>query len=403
MPIFAYRIVTPEGKERKGTMEAKTADQLTQIMKNQGNIVLSVGEASILQKDINISFLQKNVKARDFSIFCRQIVSIIGAGVSIINALEMMKDATENKTLKTALGGVHEDVAKGEALTSAMRKRKKIFPEMLCNMVEAGEASGSLEIAFSRMATQFEKEDRLKKSIKKATIYPIILVILMIGMMALMLLWMIPTFMGMFEQIGTEMNAYTMSIILLSNFVQSNIFIILIIMIATVVGFRFFAKTDLGKMSLGTFALKMPVFGPLLMKTACARLGRTLSTLLSAGIPLVEAVEISGRSMENYKYKKAMENAKDQIMRGRALSQPLINSGLFPLMVTHMVAIGEETGNIEEMLENVADYYEDDVQTATDAMMAMLEPVIIIVMAIGVGAMIIAILLPMMDLFEALG
>jgi len=403
MPDFAYHIITSEGKEKKGTMEAKSAEQLNQILKGQGNVVLSVGSVGAMQKDINISFGKKKVKARDFSIFCRQLVSVIAAGVSIINALEMMTDATENKTLKASLKDVHEDVSKGESLSSALRKRKKIFPEMLCNMVEAGEASGSLEIAFKRMATQFEKDDKLMKSIKKATVYPSVLVVLMIGMMIVMLVGVIPTFMGMFEQVGTEMNPFTMSIVNLSNYVQTQWIVIMAVTIVIVFGFRFFAKTDMGKVVLGTVALRMPVFGPLQTKTSCARLGRTLSTLLSAGIPLVEAVEITGKSMTNYHFKKAMGDAKDQIMRGRALSQPLKSSGLFPMMVTHMVAIGEETGNIEDMLENVADYYEDDVQTATDAMMALLEPVIIIVMAVVVGAMIIAILLPMMDLINAIG
>ena len=401
MAEFAYRIITPEGKEKKGTMEGKTVDQLTSLLKKQGNVVLFVGEPGAMQKDINISFGGK-VKARDFSIFCRQIVSVLAAGISIIEALEMMRDSTENKTLKSALGGVREDVSKGEPLTLAMRKRKKIFPDMLCNMVEAGEASGSLETAFSRMAVQFEKEDKLKKSIRKATIYPAILVVLMIAMLFLMLLWVIPTFMGMFDEIGTEMNAYTMGIVHLSNFVQAHWLIILVVMFGTVIGLRQFSKTTPGKLFFGSLVMKMPIFGPLTIKTACARLGRTLCTLLGAGIPLVDAVDITGRSMDNYHYKKAMVEAKEQIMRGRPLSMPLKSSGLFPLMVSQMIGIGEETGNIEEMLENIADYYEDDVQVATDAMMAMLEPIIIIVMAVVVGGMIIAILLPLMDLYNAL-
>jgi type IV pilus assembly protein PilC len=391
-----------DGKEKKGTMEGKTAEQVTNMLKNQGNVVISVSEAGLLSRDISFSFGAK-VKARDFSIFCRQLVSILGAGVSIIEALGMMKESTENPTLKGALAGVHEDIAKGEALTLAMRKRRTIFPEMLCNMVEAGEASGSLDVAFTRMATQFEKDDKLKKTIKKATVYPTVLVFLMIGMMFLMLLWVIPTFMGMFEELDTEMPAFTLAIIGLSNFVQKWWLLLIAAIGGTIFGFKQYAKTPAGKKTLGGLVLRMPVIGALQTKSACARLGRTMCTLLGAGIPLVEAVEITGRSMENYYYKQSMTDAKDQIMRGRTLSQPLKGSGLFPTMVTHMVTIGEETGNIEEMLENVADYYEDDVQQATDSMMALMEPAIIIVMAVVVGVMIIAILSPMMSLYEALG
>ena len=402
MPDFQYRIVTPQGKEKRGSAQAKSAEQLSAMLKGQGHVVISISEAGVMAKDLNISF-GASVKARDFSIFCRQIVSILAAGVSIIDALEMMRDATENKTLKAALGGVFEDVSKGESLTQAMQKRKKVFPQMLMNMVEAGEASGSLEISFGRMATQFEKDDKLKKSIKKASIYPILLIFLMLGMMLLMLIWVIPTFMEMFEDLDTEMVGFTLGVMNLSTFVRTNWLTILAVVVGFFTAFIVFAKTSLGKRTFATLALKMPVLGPLQTKTACARLGRTLSTLLGAGIPLIDAVEITGRSMENHHYKNAMVDTRDQIMRGRSLSQSLKSGGLFPLMVTHMVGIGEETGNIEGMLENVATYYEDDVQTATDAMMALLEPAIIIIMAIGVGSMIIAIIQPMMDLYGSIG
>jgi type IV pilus assembly protein PilC len=271
MAEFAYRVVAPDGREKKGTMEGKTAEQVSNMLKSQGNSVISVSEAGVLSRGINLSF-GKKVNARDFSIFCHQTVSILGAGVSIIEALGMMKDSTENPTLKGALAGVHEDIAKGEALTIAMRKRRNVFPEMLCNMVEAGEASGSLDVAFKRMATQFEKDDKLKKTIKKATIYPMVLVVLMIGMMFLMLLWVIPTFMGMFEDLDTEMPAITLAIISLSEFVQSYWWIILLVIVGTVFGFREFAKTPAGKKTLGGLVLKMPVIGPLQTKNACARL-----------------------------------------------------------------------------------------------------------------------------------
>jgi type IV pilus assembly protein PilC len=253
------------------------------------------------------------------------------------------------------------------------------------------------------MAIQFEKDDKLIKTVKKATVYPMVLVVLMIGMMFLMLLWVIPTFMGMFEELDAEMPALTLAIIAMSEFVQQYWWVLIGAIGGIIFGFNKYSKTPSGKKTLGGLALKLPVIGPLQTKTACARLGRTMCTLLGAGIPLVEAVEITGRSMDNYYFKQSMFDAKDQIMRGRTLSQPLKGSGLFPTMVTHMVTIGEETGNIEEMLENVAEYYEDDVQAATDSMMALMEPAIIIVMAGVVGVMVIAILSPMMSLYEAIG
>lgn len=402
MAEFQYRVITPEGKEKKGTMEGKSVEQVSGVLKAQKNVILSVSEASLMSRDINFS-LGGRVSARDYSIFCRQFVSIISAGVSIINALEMMRDQTENRTLKKALGEVYEDVSKGESMAGAMKKHSKVFPSMLCNMVEAGEASGSMEVAFERMAVQFEKENKLKQSVKKAMIYPIVLLVVMVGVLFLMMIWVIPNFMGMFAELDTELPPITQAVVNMSDFVIAKWWLILLVVAAAIALFKAYAASPSGKFVLGGIALKIPVFGKLQTKSECARLGRTLCTLLGAGVPMMDAIEITGRSMENVHYKKAMMDAKDQVMRGMALSRPLKTCGLFPPMVVHMVSIGEETGNIETMLENVANYYEDDVQVATEQVMALMEPMIIVVMAIVVGVLIMAIMQPMLILYESIG
>ena len=402
MAEFQYRVITPEGKEKKGTMEGKSIEQVTGVLKAQKNVILSVSEASLMSRDINFS-LGGRVSARDYSIFCRQFVSIISAGVSIINALEMMRDQTENRTLKKALDEVYEDVSKGESMAGAMKKHSKVFPSMLCNMVEAGEASGSMEVAFERMAVQFEKENKLKQSVKKAMIYPIVLLVVMVGVLFLMMIWVIPNFMGMFAELDTELPPITQAVVNMSDFVIAKWWLILLVVAAAIALFKAYAASPSGKFVLGGTALKIPVFGKLQTKSECARLGRTLCTLLGAGVPMMDAIEITGRSMENVHYKKAMMDAKDQVMRGMALSRPLKTCGLFPPMVVHMVSIGEETGNIETMLENVANYYEDDVQVATEQVMALMEPMIIVVMAIVVGVLIMAIMQPMLTLYESIG
>ena len=383
-------------------MEGKSVEQVSGVLKAQKNVILSVSEASLMSRDINFS-LGGRVSARDYSIFCRQFVSIISAGVSIINALEMMRDQTENRTLKKALGEVYEDVLKGESMAGAMKKHSKVFPSMLCNMVEAGEASGSMEVAFERMAVQFEKENKLKQSVKKAMIYPIVLLVVMIGVLFLMMIWVIPNFMGMFAELDTELPPITQAVVNMSDFVITKWWLILLVVAAAIALFKAYAASPSGKFVLGGIALKIPVFGKLQTKSECARLGRTLCTLLGAGVPMMDAIEITGRSMENVHYKKAMMDAKDQVMRGMALSRPLKTCGLFPPMVVHMVSIGEETGNIETMLENVANYYEDDVQVATEQVMALMEPMIIVVMALVVGVLIMAIMQPMLILYESIG
>ena len=402
MAEFQYRVITPEGKEKKGTMEGKSVEQVSGVLKAQKNVILSVSEASLMSRDINFS-LGGRVSARDYSIFCRQFVSIISAGVSIINALEMMRDQTENRTLKKALGEVYEDVSKGESMAGAMKKHSRVFPSMLCNMVEAGEASGSMEVAFERMAVQFEKENKLKQSVKKAMIYPIVLLVVMVGVLFLMMIWVIPNFMGMFAELDTELPPITQAVVNMSDFVIAKWWLILLVVAAAIALFKAYAASPSGKFVLGGIALKIPVFGKLQTKSECARLGRTLCTLLGAGVPMMDAIEITGRSMENVHYKKAMMDAKDQVMRGMALSRPLKTCGLFPPMVVHMVSIGEETGNIETMLENVANYYEDDVQVATEQVMALMEPMIIVVMALVVGVLIMAIMQPMLTLYESIG
>lgn len=402
MAEFQYRVITSEGKEKKGTMEGKSVEQVTGVLKAQKNVILSVSEASLMSRDINFS-LGGRVSARDYSIFCRQFVSIISAGVSIINALEMMRDQTENRTLKKALGEVYEDVSKGESMAGAMKKHSRVFPSMLCNMVEAGEASGSMEVAFERMAVQFEKENKLKQSVKKAMIYPIVLLVVMVGVLFLMMIWVIPNFMGMFAELDTELPPITQAVVNMSDFVIAKWWLILLVVAAAIALFKAYAASPSGKFVLGGIALKIPVFGKLQTKSECARLGRTLCTLLGAGVPMMDAIEITGRSMENVHYKKAMMDAKDQVMRGMALSRPLKTCGLFPPMVVHMVSIGEETGNIETMLENVANYYEDDVQVATEQVMALMEPMIIVVMALVVGVLIMAIMQPMLTLYESIG
>lgn len=401
MAEYQYRMITPEGKEKKGTMEAKSAEQLRVLLKSQKNIVLSVHQASLMTRDINLS-IGKKVSARDFSIFCRQFVSIIQAGVSIIKALEMMSEQTENKALKKAIREIYEEVSKGETLAGAMRKRSAIFSNMFCNMVEAGEASGSLEVSFERMALQFDKENTLKQAVKKAITYPCVLLVVMVGVITLMMTWVVPTFLGMFQELDTQLPAITQMVLDLSNFIRTKWWLILMTLALAGIALRAFAASTSGKKILGRLALNLPVYGKLQTKTECARLGRTMSTLLGAGVPMIEAIGIAGRSMTNYHYIKAMNMARDQVIRGVPFSRPLKVCGLFPPMVVHMVSIGEETGNLEDMLVNLADYYEDDVQVATEQLMALMEPIIIVVMAITVATLIMSIMQPMFELYNAI-
>ncbi len=401
MPGYIYRAMGPDGKEKKGSVTATNMDQAASKLKADGLIVMKIEPESALNKDI--TFGTPRVKARDYAVFCRQFVAILKAGVSVINALQMMSEQTENKALKAATISLVDDLGKGETLSSAMKKQK-VFPSIFVNLVAAGEATGSLETAFERMALQFEKEAKLKAIIKKATIYPIIVLIVAIGVIVAMMTFVIPNFMAMFEDMDVEMPAMTKAVIAMSDFFVAYWWLIGIIVIAFIVFIKFYGQTISGRTLFGTMKLKMPGMGQLQTKTHCATFSRTLSTLLRAGVPMLEALEITGNSMDsNILFQRAVYQARDQVGNGVSLSKPIKMCGLFPPMVVHMVSIGEETGELEDMLENIAEYYEEEVAEATEQMMAVMEPLIIVVLAVIVGVIIMAILQPMLTLYDSIG
>ena len=401
MAQFSYTAIGPDGKKKSGKLEAKSKEVAVANLKAEGLTVTKIEAGGLAGLGGMLSF-GKKVKKRDFAIFCRQFTSIVRAGVSIVDAFGMLAEQTQNAALKTAIQQTHSDISKGDTLAIAMRKRGGVFPQMLCNMVEAGEASGSLDVAFERMATQFEKDAKLESAVKKAMIYPIVLIVVMIGVVCAMMLFVIPRFVGMFDEIGGDLPAVTKALMAISDFMVHYWWALLIGVIAIVVGYKTFYATQNGKELIDRIKLRIPVLGNIQIRSACAKLGRTLCTLPGAGVPVVDALDITARSMDNEMYKQAMKDAKEQVTRGVPLSRPLKTCGLFPPMIIHMVSIGEETGNIEQMLTNVAEYYEDDVQAATESMMALMEPAIIIVMAFVVGFLVIAMLSPMFSLYESL-
>ncbi len=401
MPGYMYRAMGPDGKEKKGSITATNQEQAASKLKADGLIVMKIEPQSALNKEI--TFGGPRVKARDYAVFCRQFVAILKAGVSVINALQMMSEQTENKALRSATIALVDDLGKGETLSSAMKKQK-VFPSIFVNLVAAGEATGSLETAFERMATQFEKEAQLKAIIKKATIYPVIVLIVAVGVIFAMMTFVIPNFMAMFEDMEVEMPAMTKAVIAMSDFFVAYWWLIIIVGVALFFGIKLYSQTISGRVLFGTLKLKLPGLGQLQTKTNCATFARTLSTLLRAGVPMLEALEITGNSMDgNILFQRAVYQARDQVGNGTSLSKPIKMSGLFPPMVVHMTSIGEETGELEDMLENIAEYYEEEVAEATEQMMAVMEPLIIVVLALIVGVIIMAILQPMLTLYDAVG
>lgn len=401
MPGFSYVAVDQAGKEIKGSIDAENSERVAETLRRDGLLPLSIKEQGVLNKEIDFA-IGKKVKPRDLSVFCRQFVSITEAGVPMKEALQMLAEQTENKWLKRAIAEVLTNVEKGNTLADSMMAFPDIFPGMLVNMVRAGEASGSLELSFSRMATHFEKEAKLRATIMKATIYPIILICAAIGVVAVMLLFVIPIFVDMFADLDVQMPALTLAVMGTSSWMASHWYVILIIAVVAAAAYRLIYQTDQGRLAIDNVKMKMPLFGKLTVKTACAQFARTMSTLLSAGLSTTSCLDIVAGIMKNVHYANAFLKAKEEVMKGIPLSESLQTAGIFPPMVYHMTGIGEETGNLEEMLEKLADYYDEEVEMATQSILAAMEPLIIVFMALIVGTLVIAVILPIGAMYEGL-
>lgn len=402
MGMYGYLAIDNKGKERKGSLTADSLEKAISQIKTSGMVPVNVSEQSIATRDIDFAFLQKKPKARDMSVFCRQFVSILDAGVPVVSALEMLAEQTDNKLLSKTTYKVKQAVERGDSLTDAMRAHVRVFGDMFVTLVEAGEASGSLSNSFERMASQFEKDSHIRSLVKKATIYPTVVLIVAIAVVIAMLTFVIPSFEDMFQQLGTELPGITKAVVAASEFLQSWWYIVLAVVIALVLGVRWYKNTVSGQILFGSIGMKLPLFGKLIIKSASSRFARTMSTLMSAGLPLIDALEITGNTMTNYHFKKALRRVRDGVISGTGLAEPLAGSGVFPAMVCHMVKIGEETGNVEEMLDKLADYYDEEVEDVTQQLMAALEPMIIILLAVVVGVIILAVMLPMMNMYEGL-
>lgn len=386
-------------KTEKRHDEAASLDAARANLKNQGLTPITVEKPNALNKELNINIGGK-VKAKDLAVFCKQFQSILHAGVTVIQALGMLGEQCENKKLQNAVQEVKVLVEKGDTLAGAMSTIPDVFPSILINMVEAGEASGSLETTFERMSISFDKDAKIKGMVMQAMIYPCVLLLVIIGVVVIMLVKVVPSFQETFDQAGGSLPGITLAVVAISNFLIAKWPFFLGGVIAVVVAIRMFMKTDQGAVFFGTIAMKAPIFGNLTIKSASARLTRTLSTLMASGIPMVAAIEIVAKLMSNRLVQVAVEDAKNEVERGVALSQPLEDSGVFPPLLCHMTRIGEETGNMEEMLEKVADYYDEEVEAATQAVTAIMEPLIIILMAAIVVPIMLAIMAPMMSIYS---
>ena len=396
MAQYNYKAMDKNGKAKKGSIEAINPEKAKEKLKSEGLIVQEIKEQGVAKAGRG-----KRVKDKDLAVFCKQFASVLNAGVTIISALEMMSEQLENKTLQCALQEAQAYVQKGGTLADAFKLNPKVFPPIMINMTAAGEMSGNLEICFERLTTHFETANALHSKVKGAVTYPIVILIVVVAVVAVLLVGVIPQFSQMFDDLGSELPAATQMLVNLSDFLQHKWYIVVIVVAALIFGLKAFGKTEAGSLMYAKIGMKAPLFGNLTVKSAAATFSRTMATLMASGISLIDAVEQVAKMINNRIIREALLDAKVQISKGVPLSKPLRDCGIFPPMLPQMTRIGEETGNIEDMMDKVADYYEMEVNDATDALTAAMEPLIIVIMGVVVGGIVMAIYSPMLSMYDA--
>jgi type IV pilus assembly protein PilC len=399
MAVFNYKVVDKDGKNKKGTIEAPNRDGAEKKLKSDGYSIMSLTEQN---NPFSGGLIKKKVKSRDLGVFCKQFSAVIKAGVTIISALELMGDQIENPTLKRAVMDAKTYVEKGGTLADALRVNSDVFPPIMINMVAAGELSGNLEVCLDRLVEHFEKDNALSSKIKGAMVYPIVVFIVMIIVVIVVMIAVIPNFTSMFEDMGTKLPLATRMMVAASNFIIHKWYILIIVVAAIVFGCKAFKKSSVGEQFFSNIAIKAPVFGNLTIKSACSRFARTMSTLMASGISMIDAVEQVAKMMDNKIIRDGLMDAKTQVAKGIPLSKPLKDMEVLPPMLSAMTKIGEETGDIEEMLSKVADYYDEEVDAATNKLTAAMEPLIMVILACIVGMIVAAVYGPIMSMYDAM-
>lgn len=400
MPGFNYTAINRNGKRVRSSLDASSIETAKSSLRGAGYTILDIKEQTTLNRDIEIPFLGKP-KAKDMAVFCRQFVSILRAGVSVASVLSMLGQQTGNKKLRAAIREMQADVEKGESLATSMRRHPKIFPAILVNMVSAGEASGNLEESFRQMELYFERSKRTKSKVTSAMIYPCVLIVVMIIVLIVMMTKIIPNFLKTFEDMDAELPKLTQGVMAVCEWFESWWWVPLLVLAALIVGGVLFHRTDKGKHFFGWLARKTPVVGNLTVKTACATFCRTMEVLIGSGLTLTDSMDLAASNMGNIYYLEAIRDARALVAEGTPLRESLVRTGIFPPMVSNLVGVGEETGDLQSMMGKVADYYDEEVDEATKKLLNLMEPAIIIVMAVFVVIIVLAIYLPMINMTKA--
>ena len=394
MPVYDYKGKTLGGKAINGELKAKNRSELERYLRANKILVTSVSKKP---SQINIKF-GSGIRKIDISRFTRQFATMISAGLPMVQCLEILASQTESPEFRKVITEVKESVQSGSTLSEALGRHKKAFDELYVNMVEAGEVGGALDTILIRLASYREKSDRLVRKVKGALVYPAVVMVVAFGVTFAMLRFIVPVFAKMFAGLGAELPAPTQIVLNISKFLQSNTVLMIIGAIGLVICYRLYVRRPAGRLVVDKLKLRLPLLGDLIRKSSISRFTRTLSTLLSSGVSILDALNITARTSGNMVLQNAIKKAMVSIAEGETITAPLKDSGVFPPMVTQMISVGEKTGGLDEMLSKIADFYDEEVDAAVAALTSIIEPVIIVFMGIMIGGILIAMYLPMFDI-----
>ncbi len=398
--VFKYKSVSQTGQIIEGFFEANDESDVVSMIKDKNHMPLLVERD--IKADAKVELFTPKVKKKDLAVFCRQFYTMIDAGLGIVKCLDILAVQAENKTLCKAIISINEDVQKGLVLSEAMKKHKNIFPTILTSMVEAGEISGNLDTIMERMAIHFEKENKLENKIKSSLIYPMILIIVSVAVVIFMLVFVLPTFIGMFESSDSPLPGPTRIMLSLSESLNTHWYIYGVVLLSLIIGTHVYKKTNSGKRFLDSLKLKIPIINTTTSKIITSRFTRTLSTLISSGIPLIQALEVVGRVVNNVVVEKGINDGIENIRKGIPLSRTIKDIGIFPPMVDSMIKVGEESGALDDILYKTADFYDEEVETNLQRLTTLIEPILIVGMALIIGFIVIAMAMLMFDVVNTI-
>ena len=408
MPSFEYQVKDQGGKDQSGVQEAPDVGTLVSSLRSQGFIIIRISEVkkgksfAVGKGPSKQRGKSGKVKLDDLVVFSRQMATLVGAGVPLIQALDILAEQVEKEKLRVILRNLHQEVQGGKSLSDAMEKYHRVFSVLFINMVRAGEQSGSLEEILDRVATYFEKSSALQKKVKSALMYPAAVSVMAFLITFGMMTFVIPKFAEIFESLNAKLPTLTTVLINFSRFLAGNWVVVLGGIGVTVFAIGQIVKTPAGGLAWDSFKIRMPVFGPLLLKVAVSKFSRTLATLVRSGVQILSSLEIVSKTSGNRRLEIVIRSLMESVKKGETISGPLEKSRVFPTMVVRMIAIGEETGELEEMLMKIADFYEREVDAAVDGLTSLIEPLIIAFLGIVIGGIVIAMFLPILTLTQAI-